>query len=331
MRMLLLLFLLLTACEASHKGSEAASYAIAPLVPAYKLDGSQTEQNAWDVSVPDGRTAPEAVSENGHKLLRFSGGNSLQISGGSLSLADEFTLSLVVRPMNVNGRIASFGAAIPFDEGGLNWQGHFQAVHATNASNYTLLETPAANELQIVMVAFGRGATSAKLIVNGREVRADFKITGSPGDFGFIARDLILAPSISASAFDLGELQLFTRALTGRELAGLTQFLSAKWNIPVQIDIPLEGPARADTIHFAEISAAILQPRCVQCHNSTTRSGGVDLTSYSAVLTTVRPGQPDASILYSAVNTNFMPASGGPLSLAQKELLKNWIAQGANQ
>lgn len=45
--------------------------------------------------------------------------------------------------------------------------------------------------------------------------------------------------------------------------------------------------------------------------------------------TRVIPSDPDASILYQLVSTGVMPAEGGPLTAAQIETIREWIAEGA--
>lgn len=73
------------------------------------------------------------------------------------------------------------------------------------------------------------------------------------------------------------------------------------------------GPAKASA-DFATVKSQVFAPRCVQCHAQYESYGGV---------------QRELAAIRSAVETNRMPKTGGPLSKEQKDLLFAWIASGA--
>ena len=87
----------------------------------------------------------------------------------------------------------------------------------------------------------------------------------------------------------------------------------------------------ADQAHFSQIMANIIRPSCLNCHNGAGGAGGVDLSSYNAIINgiTVNAGNPNQSGLYNAVANNSMPTSGGPLTQYQKMAIYDWIASGA--
>ena len=74
---------------------------------------------------------------------------------------------------------------------------------------------------------------------------------------------------------------------------------------------PVPVKAAAD---FATVQAQVFAPRCVQCHGQYRDYAGV-----SRELGAIR----------SAVESDRMPKTGGPLSTEQKSLLFAWIASGA--
>lgn len=80
---------------------------------------------------------------------------------------------------------------------------------------------------------------------------------------------------------------------------------------------------------FSSIMANIIGPRCLACHDSTQRTGGVVLQDYNSVMLRVVRGDAESSDLYDEVEKNDMPASGGPLTFEQKESIRQWINQGA--
>jgi len=77
---------------------------------------------------------------------------------------------------------------------------------------------------------------------------------------------------------------------------------------------------------YTSLKADVLTTRCASCHGS---SGGFSTQTYSSIITRVTPGNPSASLLYTRVANDSMPASGGPLTAAQKQKIYDWIMDGA--
>lgn len=107
------------------------------------------------------------------------------------------------------------------------------------------------------------------------------------------------------------------------------------------------GPAGAATAKiekpdFNTHIKPILEAACVHCHNSKEHKGELDLTTRDATIkggdngTALVPGDPAKSPLYSTTilaadeDDVMPPKKEGLLSKEQAELLKLWIAQGAN-
>jgi uncharacterized membrane protein len=82
---------------------------------------------------------------------------------------------------------------------------------------------------------------------------------------------------------------------------------------------------------YASLASKVFVPNCTRCHNATTRSGGVDLSTYNAVKAYTNTTSPDMSQIYISVTTkaNLMPVGGAPLTTEQKKALRDWIADGA--
>src|SRR3954470_9524332 len=77
--------------------------------------------------------------------------------------------------------------------------------------------------------------------------------------------------------------------------------------------------------------AGLLVRRCAECHSGADPKGGLDLTRKADVLAAdgpVVPGKPDASKLWELVAAGKMPPKN-PLPVAEKALLREWIAGGA--
>ena len=94
--------------------------------------------------------------------------------------------------------------------------------------------------------------------------------------------------------------------------------------------LPLQGA----TSDGEAQGAAVLERRCLQCHGPATQMGELDLSSRDAALKggtrgpALAPTDPSESLLLSRVAADEMPP-GSPLSSADKETLREWIAAGA--
>lgn len=84
-------------------------------------------------------------------------------------------------------------------------------------------------------------------------------------------------------------------------------------------------------IAFSEVQSKVLNDQCVRCHSATTKSGNLDLSSYTATMRSVVAGKPDSSGLYRRVADSTMPAGGPALSSAGQQLIYNWILSGAKE
>ena len=98
-------------------------------------------------------------------------------------------------------------------------------------------------------------------------------------------------------------------------------------------------------VSFSGDIQPLINTRCTNCHTNGGTSGGLNLDSayskivnvQSACLTRnyVDPFNPSVSHIYnktSGMNIgcgSMMPLSGGPLSMAQMSLIRDWICQGA--
>ena len=88
------------------------------------------------------------------------------------------------------------------------------------------------------------------------------------------------------------------------------------------------------TVGYVEDIQPLFLRSCSACHNAAAKTMGLQTTVYAALMAgsqngpVVVPGNPDASKLWEMVGQGKMPATG-PLPDAEKELVRQWIAQGA--
>lgn len=126
-------------------------------------------------------------------------------------------------------------------------------------------------------------------------------------------------------------------------VANLT-LTSCKHELPININEgevnsnPSVSPSCSpDTIYFANTIQPLLNSSCALsgCHDATSRKEGVELTSYSKVLSTggINKGNPNSSKLYTIIirtdNERMPPPPSPAFTTAQKEAIYKWILQGA--
>ncbi|HEV3384756.1 MAG TPA: c-type cytochrome domain-containing protein [Gemmata sp.] len=84
---------------------------------------------------------------------------------------------------------------------------------------------------------------------------------------------------------------------------------------------------------FKDDVMPILSTACTNCHSGKKKKGGVDLSTYDAVMKSVKAGDPDKSRLIKSVigqGAKLMPPKTG-LGDDQVKILKAWISAGAKK
>lgn len=102
---------------------------------------------------------------------------------------------------------------------------------------------------------------------------------------------------------------------------------------------PAAGPA--EPVDFGKQVAPIVLQRCVECHGPQQQKGHLRLDRKDGWFPegardhwTVEPGKPDASEMIRRIglpagDDDVMPNRGEPLTKAQQDLLRQWVAEGA--
>jgi len=102
--------------------------------------------------------------------------------------------------------------------------------------------------------------------------------------------------------------------------------------------ITLSDTCSPDTVYFVADVYPIIQSNCAMsgCHDANSKQVGVQLTDYDHIVKTagVVAGDPAESELYEVITstdpTEVMPPKPGSLSSEQKNAIRLWILQGAN-
>jgi hypothetical protein len=124
---------------------------------------------------------------------------------------------------------------------------------------------------------------------------------------------------------------MFDRALSSQEV--LTHFKAG----PAAEDTPTQqlAKASAEEQFFEENVAPLIAEHCLECHDTHTARGELDLSRKERAFAggkggaTIVPGQPDESELWLSVFHDEMPDERELLTAGQKAVLKQWIQDGA--
>lgn len=104
--------------------------------------------------------------------------------------------------------------------------------------------------------------------------------------------------------------------------------------------LSIDSVCDLNKVYFVNDVQPILLSSCAYsgCHNANTKSDGIDLSSYDAMINSGEPGddsklivanEPDKSELYEAIEDDKMPLGGPALSADAKKIIRDWISQGA--
>lgn len=119
-------------------------------------------------------------------------------------------------------------------------------------------------------------------------------------------------------------------------------FAATLLSIPLVAQEPVTGsePAKARVDFIKEI-APLLMRRCIECHGPKEQKGDLRLDSLAAMFPAggeddwvVKASKPDDSELVRRIglpvgDDDIMPNKGEPLTKAQQDLLRQWVAEGA--
>lgn len=94
----------------------------------------------------------------------------------------------------------------------------------------------------------------------------------------------------------------------------------------------VENTCDSDSVYFANAVLPLIVSRCATsgCHDRGKHESKVVLTDYNSITVTgkIKQYKPEDSDLYEVISDGSMPP-GAPFSQAEKELIFNWIMQGA--
>ncbi len=91
--------------------------------------------------------------------------------------------------------------------------------------------------------------------------------------------------------------------------------------------ITVSDPSTATSLTYSANIAPILASDCTSCHNSSTRNGSVDLSSYSGVLRTLTPGSANSLLIQVTRPGGLMYSNFRSTPSEKAETIRKWIVE----
>ena len=115
-------------------------------------------------------------------------------------------------------------------------------------------------------------------------------------------------------------------ALAGCELVGADEVAAPRV-------VAVGSGGGGGEVTFSGVVQPILLEFCSGCHNASSATGGVDVTSFDGLQAKaglVVPGDPDASLLLMMLEDGMMPPAGKPRpTTEQVAAIRAWVVAGA--
>ena len=293
--------------------------------------------------------------ENPRNVRRFEGG--LEVRGQTLIRSSKpaskisnavkrsgaITLEAWVRPANkkqegparivtVSGNSTNRNVTLGQEED--RYDVRFRTTETTNNGLPSFASKPGSLNLKLTHVVFTRDSVGqAKFYLNG-------KLNNSKSIGGRTARwdasyRLGLADELSKGRQWLGTYHLV--AVYGRNLDAeevLKNYKAGLDGESVQLELAAKKRSEKEKFFDEEI-VPILSRHCLECHDTATRKGKLDLSRKAKAFAlgngdkSIIPGNSAESLIWEVVESDDMPDERAPLSDGEKQLLRKWIDDGA--
>ena len=182
---------------------------------------------------------------------------------------------------------------------------------------------------ELTHLAFTRDRTGRSRIFLNGAIAAEHTIAGSSSDWE--KTTLVIGNGPQGQKPWRGTVYLV--AVYGRDLLGE----EVARNFQAGPDPIQPGPANVSAIRnlFDSRVAPLLASRCLDCHDSAVRQGGLDLSTRESALAggdhgrAIVPGAASESLVWLMTESEAMPQNRPPLSVSEKQVLRDWINGGA--
>jgi len=201
----------------------------------------------------------------------------------------------------------------------------------TNANGIPSLASPSRSlQTRLTHIVYTRERSGrARLYIDGKQA-AESSVAGDVSNWN---RGYVLAFGNELSGDRPWQGSLHLVAIYSRALP--TADVERNFRVGAE---PLASPVMAQqrhARHFETEIAPLIARHCLECHDASTKQGGLDLSQRSTALAggengaAIQPGKSAASLLWEMVESDAMPADREPLPADEKRRLRQWIDDGA--
>ncbi|MBO56224.1 MAG: hypothetical protein CMO62_00600 [Verrucomicrobiales bacterium] len=255
----------------------------------------------------------------------------------------EITVEAWVRPANTKqsgpARIISLSGNssqrnVTLGQEGNQFDARFRTTDTSGNGLPSLSSQVRSLSLRLTHVVYTRNRLGlARLFVNGK-LSGDKTVGGklSNWDKSFM---LGLANELTKGRHWLGTYHLvavYSRDLSKKEVAEHYKAGVSAGNPEVMLAASAQS---AKEKFFDDEIVPMLSRHCLECHDTATRKGKLDLSKKATAYATgknetvIIPGKATKSLLWEVVESDDMPDERDPLSADEKKLLRKWIDDGA--
>jgi hypothetical protein len=100
---------------------------------------------------------------------------------------------------------------------------------------------------------------------------------------------------------------------------------AANPSAPSSASISVPDPSGATSLTYSANVQPILASDCTPCHNSSTRNGGYDLSSYSGVMRAVTPGSPNSALVRATQPGGLMYSQLRTTAPEKSATIRRWV------
>lgn len=200
----------------------------------------------------------------------------------------------------------------------------------TSANGLPSLASPSKTvKTRLTHVVYTRSKSGlTQLFVDGKRV-SQGKARGSLSNWAGMDR-LAIGDEVSGGRTWLGTLHriaIFSRELSASQIK--QNHLNGPNGTLVEKVSPEQLAKQRAEQHFETRVAPLLAAQCLECHDSANRKGDFDLARKETAMSAIVPGSLEKSELWRTIKEGEMPLDRPELSEDDKQILEQWIRDGA--
>ncbi|WP_413290523.1 c-type cytochrome [Bdellovibrio sp. HCB337] len=299
------------------------------------LEGVVEQQSIVDI---DASSIPRLLSSSSYVYRKTQNTETVN----KTPALSETASAVLVFDRAATGTIYRFYASANTDEAriSLETNGMIRIWHISTGSHYAYADVPlpdaSAGNQVTVAASFGLATSSMKLLVNGMKQNLTLQKVGSPYDFSYVQKTVVLGALTGGTLWDVAT---FSQSISGldlnvmsRSMANALQVYNVAFDSSLINDTGDDGGVSGDSPEFLA-AKAVIDNNCLGCHNSSNNGDFRNLTQSQYISKgLVVAKNPGASKIYyrltgaaAGPGPANMPQGAAALSAADVAAVAAWI------